>query len=97
MQELTEDQKIKQEILKNTDLVQGFYEQGFRKGVSNTLENKHGEIQLYKEMIYKKDMEIFHLKNLLDNQTIVTITTTWLKKLSRRIMTLIQGLRRSIG
>jgi len=92
-----QDWEVKQAILKNTDLSQGIFEQGYRKGVSDTLQNKHAEISLLKELIYKKDAEIYSLKSSLANTTIVTITRAWLKKLLQTTMKLTQDLRRSIG
>ena len=91
------DSEIKQDILKNTDLSHGFYEQGYRAGVSAANESRHAEIQILKSLIYTKDSEIYTLKSLLDNQNPMTITMAWLKKSSKTIMKSIQDSPLSIG
>jgi len=97
METPTQDWQVKQANLKKTDLQQGIYEQGYRKGVSDANTTRHQEISLLKELIYKKDAEIYSLKSALANTTIVTITKAWLKKSSQIIMKLTRDLRRSIG
>ena len=92
-----QDWELKQANLKNTDLQQGIYEQGYRKGVSDTNTARHQEISLLKELIYKKDAEIYSLKSQLATITIVTIIKAWLKKSLQTIKKSTRALRRSIG